>query len=286
MSTPFNPIDNLSTYIINPEEDAEIGRLLLLDCSVTQEMGMLFPENVDPAGFHHVLDLGCGPGGWALDVARACQHMDVVGVDISHKMVRYAQAQVKASGLDNATFQVLNILENLPFPEEAFEFVNGRFLSSFMRTCAWEPLLRECRRIIRTNGYLRLTDGEWVMTNGVACERFIELAQQAQWRDGKSFAANGKRPGIVLMLPRLLQIAGMRDIESQPFMLEFSYGTPMHEIWYPNLMTGFHLAIPFMVKMGVGAKEELEALLVQVDQEMQSSTFQGMLFFLSVWGRK
>jgi tRNA G46 methylase TrmB len=83
MTTPINPSENQSTYFINPEEAEETARLLLQDRLLTTEMGGVFPEGLDLNQLHIVLDLACGPGGWATDVARLYPQMDVIGVDIS-----------------------------------------------------------------------------------------------------------------------------------------------------------------------------------------------------------
>ena len=48
-----------------------------------------------------MLDLACGPGGWACEVARLYPQIDVIGVDISEKMMRYARAHAQAQRLDN-----------------------------------------------------------------------------------------------------------------------------------------------------------------------------------------
>src|SRR6266436_4756999 len=110
MPTPTNPSENLTTYFINPEEAAETSRLLMQDRVVTKEMGGVFPAGLDLSPIHLVLDLACGPGGWASEVARNYSHMDVEGVDISEKMMRYAQAQARTQGLANASFQVMDVL--------------------------------------------------------------------------------------------------------------------------------------------------------------------------------
>ena len=71
MPLPVNPSENQTTYFINPEEAAETSRLLMQDRVVTKEMGGVFPVDLDPSSIHLVLDLACGPGGWASEVARA-----------------------------------------------------------------------------------------------------------------------------------------------------------------------------------------------------------------------
>lgn len=286
MPTPLNPTENTSTYFINPEEAAETARLIDLDHSLTNEMGSLFPVSVDLTHARTVLDLACGPGGWILDVARLYPEIGAVGVDISQKMIRYAQAQARAQGLDNTSFQVMNILEPLTFPDDTFDFVNARLISSFMPRDKWAPFLQECLRITRPGGIIRLTEAEWVFSNGEACERFADMVTRAMWLDGKSFAPDGKRFGITLALRKLMSDAGLTDIQQQAFTLEYSYGTDEHQLWYENLITAFKLMQPFLIKRGVTTPEEVDRVYQQITVEMQEPEFLGLFFLRSVRGTK
>jgi len=286
MPTPTNPSENLSTYFINPEEAAETARLLQQDRSITKEMGSLFPVSLDLSHIHTVLDLACGPGGWAFDVARAYPQIDVVGVDLSEKMMRYAQAHSRVQSLDNASFQVMDVLKPLAFPDEAFDFVNARLLSSFMPTTAWPNLVRECLRITRPGGVIRLTEAEWVFSNGSASERFANLLTHAMWLDGKSFAPDGKRFGATLMISQFLRDAGLINVRRQAYALEYSYGTEAHETWYQDAMAWCQLLLPFLLRMGVTTQEEFDHIYQQIGVEMQEPEFRGLFFLLSARGEK
>jgi tRNA G46 methylase TrmB len=47
------------------------ARLMIQDRLLTKGMGGLFPERADLSNLHRILDIGCGPGAWALDMADA-----------------------------------------------------------------------------------------------------------------------------------------------------------------------------------------------------------------------
>ncbi len=286
MPTPTNPSENLTTYFINPEEAAETSRLLMQDRVVTKEMGGVFPADLDLSQIHLVLDLACGPGGWASEVARAYPQIDVVGVDISQKMIRYAQAHAKTQGLDNVSFQVMDLLKPFEFPDDAFEFVNARFISPFMPKDAWPTFLRECLRITRPGGVVRLTDGEWEYSTGEASEKIADLLTRATWLAGKSFSPDGKRFGTTLVLRQFMREAGLTNLQHQAYALDYSYGTEAYETFYQEFVIGTPLLLPFLQGIGVTTKEEFDRLYEQMVEEMQEPAFRGSWFFLSVCGTK
>jgi SAM-dependent methyltransferase len=102
MPEPIDPRgrDNPSNYFVQDKgSEAELIRLKIQDDFVTVGMGGPLPEQSDPASFHRVLDVGCGPGGWILDLARIYPQMNLTGIDISWRMIEYARAQAQARKL-------------------------------------------------------------------------------------------------------------------------------------------------------------------------------------------
>ncbi|HJT59056.1 MAG TPA: class I SAM-dependent methyltransferase [Ktedonobacteraceae bacterium] len=286
MAIPINTHEDSDPYVTDPEEAEEIERLLLQDHAITKEIGEFFPANVTPSPGQVVLDLACGPGGWAYDVACTHPEIQVIGLDSSQKMIRSAKARARASGLSNTDFQVSDILPPLDFPEDAFELVNARFLSTFITKDAWLPLLQECQRIIRPGGVMCLTDGEWAFSNGEACEQYASLLKRAMWLNNRAFGPQGRMIGSTLMLSHFLRQAGFRDIRRHAHILDYSYGTEEHTIWYQSTLKAFPQVTYWLTKTGMTTKEEFEQLCDRVSAEIQRPDFRAMLYFLTVWGIK
>jgi len=93
------------TYVFDPENVAEMARLVNQARLVTQCLGGLLPETIDLANVHDVLDIACGPGSWALDVARDYPHMRVTGVDISKLTTEFARYLAHERELYNVEFE-------------------------------------------------------------------------------------------------------------------------------------------------------------------------------------
>src|SRR5215472_10987252 len=144
------------TYVMDPESAIEMARLMLQDRLVTEGMHGIFPERTDLENIQTVLDVGCGPGGWALGVAHTYPGKIVFGIDISTTMITYAQAQASAQRLSNVTFTVMNALEPLKFAEGTFDLVNARFAAGYILRAQWPTFLQGCFRVLRPGGTLRL----------------------------------------------------------------------------------------------------------------------------------
>jgi ubiquinone/menaquinone biosynthesis C-methylase UbiE len=274
------------TYVIDPESATEMARLMYQDRLLTQELGGLFPEQLDLSGVHDILDIACGPGGWVLDVALQYPEKQVTGVDISRTMVEYARAQAKARGLDNARFLVMDVLKPLEFADNSFDLVNGRLLFGFMLASAWPKLIQECMRILRPGGLLRLTENEIGISNSPASEELSNLFTQTMKRTGMSFSPDGRHLGLTPMLPRLLREAGFKNVQKRAYAVDISAGTPNHESHYQNIMIVSKLVQPFLTKLGLISQEKVEELYQQAMIEMMQDSFVCLWYYLTVSGRK
>jgi ubiquinone/menaquinone biosynthesis C-methylase UbiE len=286
MSTSNDASENESTYFIDAENAAEMARLTIQDRLTTKAMGGLFPEQADLSSIHDMLDIACGPGGWALDVAQAYPEKKVTGIDISRLMIAYAQAQAREKGLTNTYFQVMDALKPLAFADNSFDLVNSRFIFSFMPSDAWPKLLQECKRILQPGGIIRLTESEWYFTNSPAYERLHGMVTRAMHLAGLSFSPDGRMVGITPVLARLLQNAGFTGIEERAYVINLSAGTEAHQGLYRNLLAFLKLIQPFLIKTGVTTQAEADNLYYLAMDELTSDEFCAISFLLTAWGKK
>lgn len=276
-----------NTYIINPEDATEMARLINQDHLTTRGMCGVFPGGPNLSTMQNILDIACGPGGWALDAAHAYPKTQVVGVDISEQMIHYARAHAKAQGLDNASFQIMNVLKPLDFPDNSFDLVNARLLFAFMPRISWPKLLEECMRITRPGGTIRLCEtDEGGTSNSPACEKLDNFLARAIYLNGQGLSSDGRSFGMTVMLKRLLMNAGCVNIQQRPFLIDYSVGTESHSGYYQNLLVVYQLLRPFILKMGVTHAEEFDQLYWQMQVEMLAEDFSAFWLFLSAWGEK
>ncbi|HVB72641.1 MAG TPA: class I SAM-dependent methyltransferase [Ktedonobacteraceae bacterium] len=273
-----------NTYIIDTESAAEMARLIDQSRCMNEAMGDLLPESVDLADVHTALDVACGPGGWALEVAWLYPHIQVVGIDISQVMIKFAEQRARIQLLDNASFQVMDARIPLAFSDGAFDLVNARFMAAFLVRDQWPGVVKECARLTRMGGVIVLTETDIFSqgnTNSPALEELIELCREAVYLAG---LYSGTGPRVTAVLDQLLREAGCRDIHQQWHTLDFSAGTAAHPVIYSNLRFALKLVQPFLLKMVKTTPERLDALYEQGLLEMARDDFRADTHLLTVWG--
>ncbi len=283
----YDPARTKNWYILG-DSSTEGVHLIEQDVNFNTSMGGLLPEQSQESlsGISHVLDVACGPGGWALELAQAHPHMHVTGMDISSNMIEYANAQARASGLDNVTFKVGNITEPLDFPDASFDLVNARHIEEVIPVTTFPPLFHELYRISSRGGIIRITGSEWGVTNSFAYETLMRQLLRASRIAGLDFSADGRNIGIAPWLRRFLRDVGCVNIQERPSFLDFSAGAPQQAGGYRDLTLAFELMQPFLVGVGVVAAQEFEELKQRLAVEMAEDSFRGIVYTLTAWGQK
>ncbi len=112
--------------------------------------------HVDKAKY--VLDVGCGVGATSCYIAKR-HDCKVVGVDISERMIAQAKERAKRENVKNKVeFRVADV-QDLPFKENTFDVVIGESIIAFLEEK--EKGITECRRVVKTGGYVGFNEGTW-----------------------------------------------------------------------------------------------------------------------------
>jgi len=276
-----------TTYVFDTESTVEMARLISQDRMITLAMGGPLSGVPDLPVNAQVLDVGCGPGSWVMDVAYACPDAEVAGIDISKTMIDYARARARTQRLPNASFGVMDIRQPLDFSDASFDLVNARFLFVALKREAWEPFLAECTRILKPGGILRFTEPvDCGVTSSVTYERVMALYSEALWKCGYGFSVDGRTYGMTNTLPRMFRNADYQQVRCLAHALDFSADRDAWQDMYDNFQAGVSVAPPLYVKAGLGTIEEFEQLYRQVLLEMLSPDFRGMWHLVTVLGTK
>lgn len=281
----ISPDSQENSYIIDAEASAEMARLLDQDQLLTQQMGGLFSERSPRLeGIHDVLDVACGPGGWVMSLAEDYPAIEATGIDISVRMIKYAQAHAQVRRLPNAHFQVMNILEPLPFASQSFDLVNARLLEAVMTPTTWPTLLQEMARVCRPGGIIRLTEIEAPITSSPAFEKLNSIGLHTAQMGKRLYALGERSIGITAVFGRLLREAGCQNIQKKAHIFDFSAESNYRDIWIQNWSMAYQLARPFFLKMGLLTEEEFQTLILQMTADMLSDDFSGIVYGMTAWG--
>ncbi len=282
-----NYTTNPTTYVISPEEGAEMARLIDQDQTITEAMGALFPEELDLLAVRRLLDVACGPGGWTREVARQFPDVEVTGIDISEQMIRYARAYAQVEHLENAHFFVSDVTKPLGLPDASIDLVNARGMLGFLHRSMWPKVVQEFARVTRPGGFVVLTEtDDFGHSNSEAFERYQSLILQAVAKAGLSQHPAGSHWGATAMLRVHLRAAGYQQIQVVSHILDYSAGTRANTSIYKNFSISHKLIQPFLLKMNVATQEELDVLYEQCFDDMLSENFSALWCFVTAWGSK
>ena len=244
----------------------------------------LLPDVPEFPRFRTVLDIGCGPGGWALEMAKTYPSLQVTAIDISNRVVEFARAQADSQQIHNINFMQASAFDLSSFADNSFDLINGRFMIGFMRHDYWPHVALECKRILRPGGVLCLTDAELPITSGPVSQQFFASMAEALYRKkyGRSHAATQ----VTLSLQPALRQAGYKNIEHNMYQIEFSYDTEEYEPNCQNILALISLMRPCILEMKVLNEAEYNEMQAGILADLYGEGFLGQWFVLRTWGRK
>ncbi len=104
-----------------------------------------------------ILDVGCGTGRWAMEMARDFPGAKVYGLDVVA-----AEDFTIGYGLQykpqNYTFLEGDALKPLPFPDNTFDFTHQRLLIGAVPMGKWPEIIQELKRVTRPGGWIELAE--------------------------------------------------------------------------------------------------------------------------------
>ncbi len=195
----LGPVDNLESYVksdwwrhlFNADYLRTDGDVVEDQDITTHEVGLFLAAlEVNPDS--HILDLCCGQGRHALEIAKQ-GYKNVTGLDRSHYLIDRARKVNKASGM-NVTFKEGDA-RRLPFKNDRFDavIIAGNSFGYFDSAQDDLEILRQVMRVLKPDGKLLIdiTDGihmrdsflprswEWIDKNYFVCrERSLSVDKQ------------------------------------------------------------------------------------------------------------
>ncbi|KAG2193981.1 hypothetical protein INT47_000769 [Mucor saturninus] len=188
--------DDTVTYWL-PKDDEELNRVMgqhfaIKDLYEGRNILKSVEKSLDFEKGIAILDLGCGPGSWILDMITDYPNCTYEGCDIvnsTNKNITPKQFNWKYG----------NFLERIDYPDNTFDFIHMRLLLLSVREVDWPIVLKEALRVLKPGGFIQWKEFDLKMTGdgNEAIEKFM---------NGIHFAmrSRGQDPRIALQSERLL----------------------------------------------------------------------------------
>jgi ubiquinone/menaquinone biosynthesis C-methylase UbiE len=150
----------------------------------------------------NILDVGCGTGRWAQEMAQAFPDANVIGLDIFDPPVE-TNASTKPS---NYQFVMADVLKGLPFSPYQFDFVHQRSLNCVIPTPRWLQVVNELVRVTRPGGIIELVEPDSFFQNaGPACTQIQKWIVKACQKCGID-PTEGAQIGTYLQVSGLINV--------------------------------------------------------------------------------
>nr|BBH93670.1 hypothetical protein KTA_18690 [Thermogemmatispora argillosa] len=223
-----------------------------------------------------ILDVGCGTGQWAFELAHQFPHAEVIGLDLE---------QVKASTPPpNYRFVQGDLLQGLPFDNNSFDFVHQRLLVAAIPQPAWPGAVQELARVTSPGGWIELVETgtaleDW-LPSGPATQEIYTLS--AQLGALRGLDAEGL---VMRSLGRYLEEAGLINVHYQPFAVPLGeWGGRLGSLMALNVYEGWKaISAPIAARFGRSESAVLQ-LIEQAFQEWNQ--FCTQLHFAVAYGQK
>jgi len=115
-------------------------------------------ELLPPLEAPRILDMGCGPGGPTLELARLSGGR-VIGLDNNPPYLKTLQARAAEAGLAGRITPVLGSLFAPPFPPGGWDVI---WSEGSIYVIGFERGLREWSRLLRPGGFMALHEAAWL----------------------------------------------------------------------------------------------------------------------------
>ncbi len=241
-----------STYFVQDRTNTEErNRVQLQDTLITKAMGGVLPEQKDQISLRRVIDVGCGTGGWLVEMAKTYPDISLlVGVDVNNNMIQYARDLAQEEQVDDRVeFHVMDTLRMIEFPRRYFDLVNQRLGWSYLRTWDWPNVLNKYQYVTRPGGIIRVTESYIGSTStSPALMQLNKIVREALYNAGHLFTHT--RDGVTNKLPEIFIKHGIKDIQTRTSLVEYLPGTETMAGFRDDIAIFFRTIVPFVRKWG------------------------------------
>ena len=165
----------------------------------------LWPNSEPPQG-STVLELGCGPGLYARQLAQRFRQISVLGIDSSKQLVKYAREKAKDKRLSNCSFEWGNVFKLSQADHSFTELVASRLFTILRKR---EQAVAEIFRVLLSGGRCFIDEPRFAFSAAIPLLTMRALAR------ANGYSRNCRDP----MKARVLRYSDFRALfATQPWL--------------------------------------------------------------------
>ncbi len=198
-----------------------------------------------------ILDVGCGPGFAAFDLAALVGPAGrVIAVDEAARFLHHIQQQCHARGVTNIEVHPADV-QHLSLPAESVDGAYARWVLCFVRDPA--AVVRAVAAALRPGGIFAVQDyfNYTALSLAPRSEAFDRIIDGVN----RSWRARGGDPDVVGRLPALMDACGLRVREIRPILRTARPADPLWQ-WPTSFFRNF---VPALVRDGFVTESEARA---------------------------
>ncbi|KAI8096012.1 hypothetical protein BDF21DRAFT_407259 [Thamnidium elegans] len=163
-----------------------------------------------------VLDVGCGPGTWTMEMSTAFPKSTFIGIDQSAFYPRDIKPR-------NCHFRSCGSLVQhqlpLPFPDNSIDYIYQRDINWGLTGQTWQPLLQEYQRILKPGGWIEFVEPDLETQNSLESECIMNDKLMS------GLIMRQQDPYLVHRLPTMLSINGFKRVEDYAQSFPLGWGS-------------------------------------------------------------
>lgn len=203
----------------------------------------------------NVLDVGCGTGRWACEIASRYKQTRVVGFDLED-ISRTASMPL------NYQFRQGNLLNGLPFAAQQFVYVHQRALVAGIPLEKWPLVLEDLRRVTAPGGWVEVVEmGTTFHHIGPATRQFLD------WWAAIS-ATRGIDASKVAAIGTLMQDAGFFDVQFKVKVIPVgNWGGRLGDLLAKDILAGWPNIKPYARRLLDVSDERFDHVIKRLEGE-------------------
>jgi len=219
-----------------------------------------------------ILDVGCGTGRWAIEMARQFPAAQVVGLDL------VSQINHEQDLPPNLIFQQGNLLGGLPFTQDTFDFVHMRLLLFAIPLERWPGVIRELTRVTRPGGWLETIETGPQRYCGVAMDQIVNWITLASNKRGVD-------PMFGPQVAELLRTGGLGPVEARQIALPIGRAGGRLGMMVQTDVLGVITGVKQMVvSQGLATPAQYDMAVASAQADLEQH--QGQLPFYLAYGQR